>query len=209
MNPEGRENEYRLTIWDLDSGDERIFRTGSFRGSEQRLHLSGYGDKTLRRVATARVGGDTMLFSGGPYSFVQAWALKGDLAVKSGQYWIEPHRGNNYINALAVQSRPDGCVIAAANEEGILCVWDCGNYHAVRMREHAHKSGIRSLAYLPGTSLLVSAGTDEMMRVWSSDLAELLAIDLEEIPREVAAVSSSEVAVITDSGVMVFRLKLD
>ena len=48
-----------------------------------------------------------------------------------------------------------------------------------------------------------------MMRVWSSDLVELLAIDLEELPREMAGVSRSEVAVITDSGVMVFRLKLD
>jgi len=207
LNPVGQENEYRLTIWDLDSGDERTFRTGP-RPAEQ-LRLSGYRDKSFGCVATARVGGDTMLFAAGPYSFVQAWTLKGDLAVDSGEYWIEPLRGNNYINALAVQSRPDGCNIAAGNDQGIVCVWECGNHHAVQTRERAHESGIRSLAYLPGTSLLVSAGTDQIMRVWSSDLAELLAIDLEEIPREVAAVSSSEVAVITDSGVMVFRLKLD
>jgi len=207
MNPEGQENEYRLTIWDLDSGDERTFRTGP-RPAEQ-LRLSGYRDKSFRCVATARVGGDSMLFAGGPFSFVQAWTLKGDRAIDSGEYWIEPERGNNYINALAVQSGPDGCRIAAGNDEGILCVWDCGNHHAVQMRERAHESGIRSLAYLPGTSLLVSAGTDGMMRVWSSDLVELLAIDLEEVPREMAGVSRSEVAVVTDSGVMVFRLKLD
>jgi WD40 repeat protein len=207
LNPVGQENEYRLTIWDLDSGDERTFRTGP-RPAEQ-LRLSGYRDKSFGCVATARVGGDTMLFAAGPHSFVQAWKLKGDLAVDSGEYWIEPLRGNNYINALAVQSRPDGCNIAAGNDQGIVCVWDCGNYHAVQMRERAHKSGITSLAYLPGTSLLVSAGTDQMMRVWSGDLRELLAIDMEEIPREIAAVSRSEVAVITDSGVMVFRLNLD
>jgi hypothetical protein len=57
--------------------------------------------------------------------------------------------------------------------------------------------------------LLVSAGADRMIRVWTGDLEELVAIDLEEAPREIVAVSSTEIAVLTSSGIAVIRFDLD
>jgi WD40 repeat protein len=71
------------------------------------------------------------------------------------------------VRSLAVS--PDGSMLGAGNDAGVLCVWDVNRTVPVLVHHvlHAHKSWILALEWLPDSRRFVTVGAERNIRVWS------------------------------------------
>jgi len=69
----------------------------------------------------------------------------------------------------AVSVTPDGNLLVAGNDAGMLCVWDINRTHPVLVHHvlQAHKSWILDLCCLSDSRRLVTVGAERQIHVWS------------------------------------------
>jgi WD40 repeat protein len=210
VNQEGAIGHYVITAWDLASGDEILLGPDSiWEESERRLALSDYEDKTFSCLATAEDRGKTILCAAGPYSFVRAWYLENDKAEKIGDYWITPHRGNEWIEALATGALDGRAVVAAGNEKGILVVWDTATRKELAKIYDAHRGAITALVFLNNNRGLVTSGKDGILRVWSNALEPIQQIDIEHKAFSLSMLGNADNRVVVATRLGVFVLELN
>jgi WD40 repeat protein len=204
LKEEFRTSHYVITAWDPASGDEVRLGPPDLLEEEndRRLLLSGYEDKAFGCLVTAEDRGKRILYAAGPYSFVRAWYLEREIAEKIGDYWITPHRGNEWIEALAAGVLDGKAVIAAGNQEGILVVWDTATRQELAKIDHAHRGGITALAFLNNKRGLISSGKDGILRVWSKELELIQQIEIEHEAFSLSVLGDADdrIAVATKQG---------
>ncbi|KAF2429605.1 WD40 repeat-like protein [Tothia fuscella] len=97
------------------------------------------------------------VFTGGDKN-VRMWDCNRGTAVRM----FTGHTGN----ITALECSPNGRVLASADDMGSIILWDLHNGSRIkRMRGHA-KGGIWSLSWCVESSVLVSGGADDTVRVW-------------------------------------------
>ena len=75
-------------------------------------------------------------------------------------------------NPTAIECAPSGRVLASADDKGTIVLWNMDNGRIIkRMRGHG-KGGIWSLTFSVESTVLVSGGADQTVRVWDIDLAD-------------------------------------
>jgi WD40 repeat protein len=99
-------------------------------------------------------------------SDLQCWAV---LSLKP-----LPFPTNTVRNAACIAFSPDGQLFFTACWDGILRVWDAATRTELSKRRSVqhHRSWIGDMAFLPGTSQLVTVGSDRCVRIWGTELAE-------------------------------------
>jgi transcription initiation factor TFIID subunit 5 len=89
---------------------------------------------------------------------VRMWDIMRGTAVRM----FSGHTGN----ITAIDCSPDGKTIASADDQGSIFLWDLASGHAIkRMRGHG-RGGIWSLSWSVESTVIVSGGADNTVRVW-------------------------------------------
>jgi WD40 repeat protein len=141
----------RVTLWDTRTGRQlRRLRTGEEGGAS---------------VAIRR---DGLMAVGGEFSSVTLWDSK------TGRR-LEPLRGLEQSEIASVAFSPDERLLAAADGEGTIGIWNVGSRRLVRTLEAGVDelfdtgSGVGNVAFSPDGRTLVFAGADGGIRTWRLD----------------------------------------
>ena len=107
------------------------------------------------------VQGDKLLIGGGP-NLLDTWSIKDGKLLES--------RGGHYgpVNVVAVLPNGD---LLSAGQEGVLMTWRNG--HVVR-KQPAHTGAITALALSRDRKLRLTAGADQIVKLWAADKAKSL-----------------------------------
>lgn len=68
------------------------------------------------------------------------------------------------VNSVAFS--PDGQILASADQEGVIVLWDVGTGQIVGQPLTGHRGPISSLAFSTNGQILASAGNDQTIRLW-------------------------------------------
>ena len=173
-----------IRLWSLDGWQQVVVYKGHVGpvwslswGPFGHYFVSGGMDKTARIWMTHKVGHVRMLtghdndvevvawhpnngyvFTGSCDKTVRMWAINNGIPVRMFTGHTSP------ITALACSR--DGKTLASADDSGSILLWDLGPGRLKkRMRGHG-KGGIWSLSWSVESTVLVSAGADNTVRVW-------------------------------------------
>lgn len=188
-------------IWDLDSQEE-IPTNEAYQ-----LHPS-QADKILHGLTTHKTEQTIRFAFAGQYGKVMVADFQGGLTKKEAQRrpyeeWHSPH-GTGYTNCLAAHPTGEKVLLAAGSEHGHLTVWNFFTGEIEGSRKLAHLDGVSALSFRnshAGTVLL-SAGLDGTLRVWSTDLAELVVIETGEPILTALWVSENEIVLGGSGGML-------
>ena len=103
------------------------------------------------------------IFTAGSDKTVRMWDIASGRAVRM----FTGHTGA----PTALECAPNGKVLASADEQGSIILWNLETGHRIkRMRGHG-KGGIWSLSFSVESTVLVSGGADNTVRVWDAEQA--------------------------------------
>lgn len=69
-------------------------------------------------------------------------------------------------NVTCVSCAPSGRILASADDSGTILLWDLANGRRIKQLRGHSRGGIWSLSWSVESSLLVSGGADNTVRVW-------------------------------------------
>jgi WD40 repeat protein/serine/threonine protein kinase len=118
--------------------------------SSHEADLTSIGfDRTVRRVATASINGQVIVWH-----------------VSDGTVALRIKTGDSAVNDLAFS--PDDRFIATVMSNGDLALWNAETGSLVYRLESAHGRGALSVDFSQDGELIVTAGRDNMARVWEA-----------------------------------------
>jgi WD40 repeat protein len=80
-----------------------------------------------------------------------------------------PYKGiNDYSLGMSISLTPNGKVVAAANADGSIEIWETSGKDADRL-ENAHGGkAVRGISFSSQNDLLASAGSDHLVKIWNA-----------------------------------------
>ncbi|HSU53695.1 MAG TPA: c-type cytochrome domain-containing protein [Candidatus Dormibacteraeota bacterium] len=131
----------RIAVWDITTG-------------ERSLTVSGEYDTVL----TSDIRPDqTQIAFGGPTRLVKLYSIK----AATVQQKLKKH--TDWVTAVAYS--PNGEMLASADRNGGICVWDPDNAQEIHTLA-GHKAAVTGLAWRGDSKVLASASEDGTVKLW-------------------------------------------
>lgn len=147
-------NKGVVHIWSAESG-ELIKRMGRFEGGRFETGFKG--------ITSLAVSPDEKAVAiGCGYGLVELWSLEKYRPVHDPL----PH-GDEFDGAPGcVAFSPDGSLLAAAGDDGLIRVWQTSDYTVIG-EFRANEDCIPAIAFSPDGQILASASDDGIVRLWN------------------------------------------
>lgn len=129
-----------ITVWDIDAQS----RVATLRGHENAV------------VSAAFLPGGRRLLSLGEDHTLRIWTVEAQTSTALG----------DGVRIWAAELSPDGRIIAAAREDGVVVLYDVARA-TVSARLRGHRSDVYAAAFSPDGGRLVTAGADSSAIVWN------------------------------------------
>ncbi|KPJ91936.1 MAG: hypothetical protein AMJ53_10385 [Gammaproteobacteria bacterium SG8_11] len=110
-----------------------------------------------------------LLVSGGDFG-IDLWDLASGMRVGDSLSSFE----NQSEPVISVAFSPDGSIIASADEDGIIRLWDSENTEQLGDSIIGDPFGLNSIAFNPDGEILASAGFDGAIRLWDPNTGALI-----------------------------------
>lgn len=161
------------------SGSRELF-TGSDQGDIKSFRIQSLVDDFLenRRVvvplkqAYVPVGGLSSSPDGSRLAVADAQGVSLLQFGPSGSRQIRPAGGG--FDAWSIALSSDGTLLAAGGADGMIRLWNTRRLDQPPELLTGHVSFVRSLAFLPAENILISTSFDGSVRLWSTDIKQLV-----------------------------------
>lgn len=197
-----RGGEWAARAWDAKGGDE-IDTGGAFALDY------GQQDKEMKGLALAEVNGSLRVAFASKYGKVMVgqYPPKASSTYDAYQEWPIACATNEYVRCLATL-HDDVPLLVAGTERGHLALWEFGTGKERSYLANAHKGEVSALTVLAqrGRRLLASGGSDGMVRLWTSSLREIVAVEIGTRVTSLASSCDGDLSVGTSSGIVTLRL---
>jgi WD40 repeat protein len=205
-----------VRIWDLDGRQEIP--------TKYAYHLwAGEEDKVMRGLAVAPRATWVRLAFASKYGKVMVADFGASGAEQKHSPWgyDEWHIPNNdgeYVNALATSPAEAGLsgtdhalLLAAASAYGTIAIWNFLDGTLLARRPRAHLGDIPAMqfGYRAGQTVLATGGDDGVLRVWTTELDELLRIEIGERIEALTFLGADRIAVGGQRGVLMLGILED
>jgi|GEM_PF-1021325 len=167
-----------LNLWDISTG--KLSRALQERGNDKFIYdlafspdgsrIAMVGSESENQAGDSRTDRqDSKVGTGRPRQIMKVWDLANGRSAT-----VSDHIGSRLHFYYAVAFSPDSRYIAFGGLNTGIKIYDCEKSSIVR-RLANQSSVVIELFYVPGRSLMLSAGHDGEIRLWSTDSWELLA----------------------------------
>lgn len=197
-----------MRIWNLETcrevhTDSDPFYVSDFKG----FHTPYYSDRPLSAVYCEIIDGRPVVLVAGCSGSIGMWDLKN--RVENGQIQCENMSAEHYIRALKCGLLADDMHVAiAGGDDGFLYCWNLRNNSQIKEPIAAHKGRVTALEIAPIDSgdVVISAGQDGMLKIWSPSMEQLFEIDINTAVVDLKYLGANKIAILTAKGVIVIKL---